>query len=195
MNYREIPNDTKESKQLYVDGLERVIQIRQQAAALIRSNYCKDIFTLPDSYREDLRKMLGWPLIDHHAEALPRVRSQKLSDEGGYSIYRMHFEILDGVNMSGVFFKMRGKERKPMVITQHGGLVRREQVPALHNVWIFILKGGRIMPDYKKYIGKTVLVGISVFSHEHELLVQYQYVGEIVAIDKVIASQTDRVTA
>ena len=47
------------------------------------------------------------------------------------------------------------------------------------------------MPNYKKYIGKTVLVGISVFSHDDELLDRYQYFGEIVSIDDVISIKTD----
>ena len=47
------------------------------------------------------------------------------------------------------------------------------------------------MPNHKKYIGKTVLVGISVFSHDDELLDRYQYFGEIVSIDDVISIKTD----
>ena len=47
------------------------------------------------------------------------------------------------------------------------------------------------MPNYKKYIGKTVLVGISVFSHDDELLDRYQYFGEIVSIDDVRCGKVD----
>ena len=44
----------------------------------------------------------------------------------------------------------------------------------------------------KKYIGKTILVGISVFSAEGELIDRYQYFGEIVSIGKdVIRIKTD----
>jgi len=44
----------------------------------------------------------------------------------------------------------------------------------------------------KKYIGKTILVGISVFSAEGELLDRFQYFGEIVSIGKdVIRIKTD----
>ena len=43
----------------------------------------------------------------------------------------------------------------------------------------------------KKYIGKIVLVGISVFSHDNELLETYQYFGEIISIDDVISIKTD----
>ena len=47
------------------------------------------------------------------------------------------------------------------------------------------------MSDHKKYIGKTVLVGISVFSHDDELIDMYQYFGEIISIDDVISIKTD----
>ena len=47
------------------------------------------------------------------------------------------------------------------------------------------------MPNYKGYIGKTILVGISVFSHENELIDRCEYFGEIVSIDDVISIKTD----
>lgn len=47
------------------------------------------------------------------------------------------------------------------------------------------------MGKYEKYIGKTVLVGITVFSRENELIERYQYFGEIVSIDEVISIKTD----
>ena len=44
----------------------------------------------------------------------------------------------------------------------------------------------------KKYIGKTILVGITIFSAEGELLDRYQYFGEIVSIGKdAIRIKTD----
>ena len=42
----------------------------------------------------------------------------------------------------------------------------------------------------RKYIGKTVLVGISVFSSIGELEERYQYFGEIISIDNVISIKT-----
>lgn len=43
----------------------------------------------------------------------------------------------------------------------------------------------------KKYIGKTVLVGISIFSSDGELEERHQYFGKIVSIDDVISIETD----
>ena len=44
----------------------------------------------------------------------------------------------------------------------------------------------------KKYIGKTILVGITVFSAEGELMDRFRYFGEIVSIGKdAIRIKTD----
>jgi hypothetical protein len=43
----------------------------------------------------------------------------------------------------------------------------------------------------KKYIGKTVLVGISVFSNNGELVEKFQYFGKIISIGDVISIKTD----
>lgn len=43
----------------------------------------------------------------------------------------------------------------------------------------------------RKYIGKTVLVGISVFSSNGELEERHQYFGKIISIGDVISIETD----
>lgn len=48
-------------------------------------------------HRDNFKKMLGWPLVGQETNVLPEVASEKLSEEEGYSIYRMQFEILDGL--------------------------------------------------------------------------------------------------
>lgn len=132
MNYREELECTKACKQGYLDGLNQLISSRQELLAQQRKEYCKNIFLEQDAYRADFRKMLGWPLVDCGAEGLPAVRAEKLSDEEGYSIYRMHFEILDGLEMSGLFFEMNGVEKKPLVLVQHGGLGTPEHVSGVY---------------------------------------------------------------
>ena len=102
MQYREQKQDTKEFKQTYIDGINRLIRARQQDAEQKRSAYVKDIFADPDAYRADFRKMLGWPLVEHNETALPAVKKTKLADEQGYCIYRMQFEILEGLELTRV---------------------------------------------------------------------------------------------
>ena len=132
MQYREQKQDAKEFKQIYVDGLNRLIETRQRDAERARAAYVKDIFTDPDAYRADLRKLLGWPLVDHKDPALPAVKKTKLADEQGYCIYRMQFEILEGLEMTGLYFEMNGEEKRPLVLTQHGGLGTPEAISCFY---------------------------------------------------------------
>ncbi len=121
MLYREEKEISKQNKINYLDGIESLIKSRQKQAKKDRVEYIKDIFTSPEKYRSDLKKMLGWPLVGYTAKGLPEVKSEQLADEEGYEIFRMQFEILDGLWMSGLFFKMKGEDKKPLVILQHGG--------------------------------------------------------------------------
>ncbi len=121
MKYREEMNDTAAYKKQYVDGINYVIEQRQKELEAKRNEYFNDIFKNPEKYRNDFKTMLGWPLVDYKADKLPEVTSQMLSEEDGYTIYRMQFEILDGLKMTGLFFKADGDDKKPLVIAQHGG--------------------------------------------------------------------------
>ena len=119
-------------KHEYRDGLNRLIKSRQSAMAEKRKEYVKNIFTDQDAYRNDFRKMLGWPLINCDTRGLPSVKAVKLSDESGYSIYRMRFEILDGVTMTGLYFRINGEEKRPLVLVQHGGLGTPELISGFY---------------------------------------------------------------
>ena len=102
-------------------GLERIIESCQKSAETIRTKYAENIFSEQEKYRDDFKRMLGWPLVNHRADKLPGVEMHLLAEEEGYEIYRMQFEILDGLKMTGLFFKQNGEEKKPLVLALHGG--------------------------------------------------------------------------
>jgi dienelactone hydrolase len=64
--------------------------------------------------------MLGWPLVGYDEDRETAVSFEKLSEEENFTLYRAEFEILEGVKLSGLFFKMNGEGKKPLVIVQHG---------------------------------------------------------------------------
>lgn len=130
MNYSEEKNQSKIYKENYLSGIERIIEQRQKEAEAVRRNYIKDIVKDPEKYRADFKKMLGWPLADYTPEALPPVKSELLSKEKGYELYRMQFEILPGLEMTGLFFKAEGSA--PLVIVQHGGLGTPELISGVY---------------------------------------------------------------
>ena len=120
MIYSEGTCKTEQFKREYVDGIESLIRKREQAAETVRES--RDILSNQDKYREELCEMLGFPLTEKHELDEPHIRSEKLSEEKGYTVYRMHFTVLDAVTVTGLFFKQNAEEQKPLVICQHGGL-------------------------------------------------------------------------
>ena len=94
MIYREDEQCSKEGKALYLDGIERLIKKRESEARERRREYARDIFSRPDTYRRDLCRMLGWPLVGEAREGAPRVSKTLLSEESGYNIYRMREVLL-----------------------------------------------------------------------------------------------------
>lgn len=119
MSYTEDKKAANSYRQTYLDGLYRLVGERQQQAAEKRAAYAKNIFSDPEPYREQFRRMLGWPLAGHRDDGPPAAESTLLAEQDGYRIYRMQFEVLPGLKMHGLFYRADGV--KPLVIVQHGG--------------------------------------------------------------------------
>lgn len=132
MHYQEPIETAKPYKEAYLAGLTRLIESKQAEAAAIRREYCRDIFTDPERYRKDLRAMLGWPLTEPSPADLPPVTAEELSEEDGYTVYRLQLEVLPGVKMAGLFFRMDGEQPKPLVLVQHGKLGTPERVSGVY---------------------------------------------------------------
>lgn len=121
MNYRETYESTIPAREDYVAGFQRVIRKRQAELKIERDKYAKKLFSDAESCREDFKRMLGWPLVDFDGEKMPEPKSEFISSEDGYDVYRMHFEVLGGFTVSGILLKLHGDGKRPMVICQHGG--------------------------------------------------------------------------
>ena len=132
MKYREKKEVTKSYKEDYVKGFEYIIENLQKDAEAIRNEYSENIFKTPEKYRDDFKQMLGWPLVNHFCDGIPKVKSTLLSEEDGYKIYRMQFEILDGLNIAGLFFKQDSDKENPLVIVQHGNLGTPELMSGMY---------------------------------------------------------------
>jgi len=129
LNYREDFEASKDFKIKYRDGIELLIEKRQKEAEEKRKIYFSEIFSDQERYREDLSKMLGWPLVDCEAVGVPRVDyCEKLTEEESHEVYRMSFEVLDGFFMTGLFYKLKNEGKNPLVIVQHGGMGSPEHI-------------------------------------------------------------------
>lgn len=155
MNYREKTDDSKIYKENYRDGFLKIIKDRKREMELKRKRKMIDALREPEKCRSDLKKMLGWPLVDYETDELPQVKSEKLSDEEKYSIYRMQFEILDGLTMTGLFFRAKNENPTPLIIVQHGGLGTPEHIADFY---------GEGTSNYNKMLERVVEQGVHVFA-------------------------------
>lgn len=136
MIFREDIDTSKPNKIKYVEGIKSLLAYRQKDAEQIRADYIKDVFKNTEKYRNDLKEMLGWPLVGHPSKGAPSVRSTKLADEEKFEVFRMEVEILEDLFMTGLFFKMRGEEKKPLVLISHGREGSPEAISGIYeNTW------------------------------------------------------------
>ncbi len=133
MKFKEKLDKPKKYKEKYLDGIKSIIEKREKELESVRCEYTKDIFANPEKYRNDLIEMLGWPLTEKR-ENVPKVKEEFLADEGEFSIYRMRFEVLDGLYLTGLFFKHNDAKTRPLVIAQHGGQGTPEHVADINEV-------------------------------------------------------------
>ena len=154
MNHREEEAQSKNFKREYLDGLNRLILNRQSEMAEKRAEYGKNIFEAQETYRNDFKKMLGWPLVGCDTKGIPNVKTEKLSEESGYSIYRMQFEILDGVMMTGLYFHSDGEGKKPLVLVQHGGLGTPELISGMYGSTC----------NYNRMLERVIAHGVHAFA-------------------------------
>lgn len=154
MQYREERDVTKGFKQDYAAGFDRLIEQRQREAAEKRCEYIKDLFRDPERVRRDFKAMLGWPLVDHTDDAPPAVTLTELSKEEGYTVYRAGMEILPGLTMTGLLFKLDGEGKRPLVIVQHGWLGTPEFISGVY--------GGTA--NYNDMLQRTLKYGVHAFA-------------------------------
>lgn len=154
MQYREERENTRIYKKQYRDGLTHLIAQRQKEAAENRRAYVRDIFSEPERYRSELKNMLGWPLTETEERVLPSVTEEKLAEEDGFDVYRLQFSVLDGLVMTGLFFRADGEEKKPLVIVQHGGVGTPELISGVY--------GGT--SNYNDMLHRVIRHGVHAFS-------------------------------
>ena len=154
MNHVEDKSISLPFKKEYYDGLDALIRKRQAEAKTERDGFFQDIINEPEKYRQKLCEMLGWPLVNYELTAPAKVTESLVSEEDGYNIYRMSFEILDGLKMTGLLFKQNRDEKKPLVIVQHGGGGTPEFLSGMHGS----------TSNYNDMLHRVLCHGVHVFA-------------------------------
>lgn len=155
MNYTEGYDVTVPYREEYLGGIDRLIEKREREAEKIRREYIKDIFKTPEKYRDDLKKLFGWPLVDYKAEGIPEITMcEKLAEDDTHTAYRMSFKIIDDLILTGIFFKAKEEGKKPLVICQHGGMGTPEMISEFYE----------IKANYNGMLQKVTDRGVHVFA-------------------------------
>ena len=128
--YTEAENIASEYRKNYMDGLTALIKRKQAEKNKERvENFTKNLGNLENA-RLEFKKMLGWPLVtgDSHK---PSMRIEYLGKDDDAFIFRTFTDVFDNYAFYGILFlkgdtskefDVKNIEKKPLVISQHGGL-------------------------------------------------------------------------
>lgn len=187
MKYREDRADSKEYKREYLDGIEKLIAKRQEEAEKKRAEYIKDVFNDPEKYREDLRKMLGWPLTEKSVKAPPAADAAFLSEEDGHRVYRMRIKVHGELTLTGLYFESTSNGARPLVVALHGGLGTPELISGFSGD----------TANYNDMLARVKKFGVDVFAPQLLLWDREKYAVDYdrAEIDNKLKSVGSSVTA
>lgn len=105
----------------YLAGVEKLVKDKMEDAARQRKAFFAGYMKRPEDYRQEYIEMLGWPLTERRGRQAPEhIELEQVWQADGITLYRVQMEILPGVPLYGILFK-NGDEKRPLVISQHGG--------------------------------------------------------------------------
>lgn len=108
-------------REAYQEGLEKLVQQELEKAERERTKSFQGFYEALEKYRRQLVEMLGWPLTQRRGKCPPeRVTVTPVRNVQGIQIERVQLEVLPGLPFYGILFR-KGEERRPLVISQHGG--------------------------------------------------------------------------
>lgn len=130
MNYREGLKGTVAEREKYLDGIRKLLDKRRVEGEKSRDKLFENWENNQEELREQFKNMLGWPLVgyEYDKSSPVKVESKLLAEEEEFDIYRMSFEVMDDLWMTGIFFKLKGEGKKPLILTVHGGSGTPEMV-------------------------------------------------------------------
>ncbi len=132
MYYREKFEDSAVYKEDYKRGLSDWIAKREKEAKQYREVRAEKMINDGEAYRAELKGMLGYPLNAPRPQMPPQVKTEMLSKEEGYTLYRLRIEILENLWMTGLYFRLDGEEKRPLAVVQHGGEGTPESISGVY---------------------------------------------------------------
>ena len=122
MKFREDPHYARSLKVQYASEVDALINRREDELATSRHAFCADILQNTEPHRKAYLDMLGWPLNASLPRPTPEAMVvEELGDEGEYTLLRMKIRVMEGLWLNGLYLRLNTRERRPLVIAQHGG--------------------------------------------------------------------------
>ena len=113
--------DGRELRSLYADSVEKLVEVRRKQADETRKAYSREILADREKARDRFVKMLGWPLTEYVPAQPLQVRSELLFSSDEMSIQRVQMELWKDFWFGGLLFLHPDGQRRPFVLSQHGG--------------------------------------------------------------------------
>lgn len=128
--YTEAEDIAFEYRKNYLDSLTNLIKVKQAEKNKKRvENFTKNLNNI-EGLRKEFKEMLGWPLndtVDHK----PSMRLEYVGKDSEVYIYRAFVDVFENYSYYGILFikadtskepDFANFEKKPLIISQHGGL-------------------------------------------------------------------------
>ena len=122
MAYTENRWQGNEYRQEYLNGVNSLIKKLRKSADEQRYSFRNEIMENPSAARQELKRMLGYPLTAEFDEKdIPDTKKIFVAKDEDVSIYRMQIEILPDLWMYGLYFVREDSKKRPFIVCQHGG--------------------------------------------------------------------------
>ena len=139
----------------YIDSVELTLEKLREAAQERRNALFREHFPSNAEYIRSLfREKLGWPLIESDRRIIS-VRKEYAGTRSGCNIYRLQYELIEGLRFYGILFVHEDGLKRPLVIAQHGGLGTPEVIGGL------LEKG---TGNYNRMVERLCELGANVFA-------------------------------
>lgn len=165
MRYRETIEDSLQYKIEYRDSIFSLIDSLETEAKEKHNAYIADIMKDKETYRKEICELFGFPLNCKTERNIPYVVSEKLSDEGEYSVYRMQIEVIGEHKITGLFFKYNDDEKRPFAVVSHGALGTPELISGIYES----------TANYNDMLERILQHGINVFAPQTLLWAEEDY--------------------
>lgn len=125
--YMEAPEASKPIRQQQFNQIAGYLERLRQRAGEIRGRTLNPDYSSPEAYaksveplRATIRERIGYPPPLVKTDAPPRY--EHVADDAYATLYRMYYEVLEGVELYAILSVPKGLTRPaPLLICQHGG--------------------------------------------------------------------------